>query len=128
MIKLFLQNNLFFYLLNLILISLYLSPTSITNIFLYNDSYFYTEVTPDFKISYNHLYVFLIFSIASFITYKKINHLIFLSIYLIFLSIILELTHIIIPYRNFEFADLFGNIFGVITAFIIIFIYKKYSN
>ena len=127
MIKLFLHNNLFFCLLNLILISLYLSPPIIVSFFFYNDLYLSSQISPNLKVSLNHIYVFLIFTIVSFLIYKK-NNLIVLSVYLIFLSIILELTHILIPYRSFEFADLFGNITGVIIAFIIILIYKKNIN
>ena len=125
MIKLFSQYKFFFYLLNLILITLYLSPTTIVGLFFYNDLYFYSQISPSFKVSINHIYVFLIFSIIGLLTYKKINHLIILCIYLIFLSIILELTHILISYRGFELADMFGNIVGVIIAMIIIFFYKK---
>ena len=54
----------------------------------------------------------------SFQNTKKIN---FLIVYLFLLSIILELFHIIIPVREFEMSDLFGNIVGVI---LVIFIYK----
>ena len=125
MTKFFSQYKFFFYLLNLILITLYLSPTTIVGIFFYNDLYFYSQISPDFKVSANHIYVFLIFSIVGLLTYKKINQLIILCIYLIFLSIILELTHIIIPYRGFELADMFGNIVGVTIAIIIIIFYKK---
>lgn len=125
MTKFFSQYKFFFYLLNLILITFYLSPTTIVGIFFYNDLYFYSQISPDFKVSANHIYVFLIFSIVGLLTYKKINQLIILCIYLIFLSIILELTHIIIPYRGFELADMFGNIVGVTIAIIIIIFYKK---
>ena len=128
MIKLPPQYKIFFYLLNLILISFYLSPISIVDIFVYNDLYFYSQINPDFKVSFNHIYVFLFFSIFGFLTYQKSNHFIILSIYLIFLSIILELTHLLIPYRGFEFADLFGNIIGIIIALIISYFYKKYKN
>ena len=125
MTKFFSQYKFFFYLLNLILITFYLSPATIVGIFFYNDLYFYSQISPDFKVSANHIYVFLIFSIVGLLTYKKINQLIILCIYLIFLSIILELTHIIIPYRGFELADMFGNIVGVTIAIIIIIFYKK---
>ena len=128
MIKFFSQYKFFFYLLNLILITFYLSPATIVGIFFYNDLYFYSQISPVFQVSANHIYVFLIFSIVGLLTYKKINQLIILCIYLIFLSIILELTHTLIPYRNFEFADLFGNVIGVILALAISFIYKKYKN
>ena len=128
MTKFFSQYKFFFYLLNLILITFYLSPTTIVGIFVYNDLYFYSQISPDFKVSANHIYLFLIFSIVGLLTYKKINQLIILCIYLIFLSIILELTHIIIPYRGFELADMFGNIVGVTIAIIIIIIFYKKNN
>ena len=128
MTKFFSQYKFFFNLLNLILITFYLSPTTIVGIFFYNDLYFYSQISPDFKVSANHIYVFLIFSIVGLLTYKKINQLIILCIYLIFLSITLELTHIIIPYRGFELADMFGNIVGVTIAIIIIIIFYKKNN
>ena len=128
MTKLFSQYKFFFYLLNFILIFLYLSPASIVKIFFYNDIYFYSQIESDFKISANHIYVFLIFSLIGFLTYPKFNHFIFLSIYLIFLSIILELMHLLVPYRAFEFADLFGNIIGTSITLIVIFIYRKHVS
>ena len=126
--NLFSKFKLFFYLLNLILISFYLLPPSIINIFFYNDLYFYSQINVEFKVSANHIYVFIVFSFVGFLTYVKLNHLIFLSIYLIFISVILELTHLLIPYRGFELADLFGNIIGVLIGLIISFFYKKIYN
>ena len=123
--KLFSKFKLIFYLLNLILISFYLLPVSIVNIFFYNDLYFYSQINVEFKVSANHIYVFIVFSFVGFLTYVKLNHLIFLSIYLISISIILELTHLLIPYRGFELADLFGNIIGILIGLIISFFYKK---
>ena len=128
MIKFISHYKFFFYLLNLILISLYLSPTTTVRVFLHSDLYFYSQISPDFKVSANHIYVFLIFSFIGFLTYQKLKNFIILSIYLILLSIILELTHLLIPYRGFEFADLFGNIIGVIIASIISYFFKKYKN
>ena len=126
--KLFSKFKLIFYLLNLILISFYLLPPSIINIFFYNDLYFYSQINPEFKVSANHIYVFIFFSFVGFLNYVKLNHLIFLSIYLISISAILELTHLLIPYRGFELADLFGNIIGVLIGLIISFFYKKIYN
>ena len=130
--KLFSKFKLIFYLLNLILISFYFLPSSIINLFLYNDLYFFSQINAEFKVSANHIYVFIIFSIVGFLTYVKLKHLVFLSIYLISISIILELTHMLIPYRAFEFADLFGNIIGVMIGFMIVltssFFYKKIQN
>jgi len=130
--KLFSKFKLIFYLLNLILISFYFLPPSIINLFLYNDLYFFSQINAEFKVSANHIYVFIIFSIVGFLTYVKLKHLVILSIYLISISIILELTHMLIPYRAFEFADLFGNIIGVMIGFMIVltssFFYKKIQN
>jgi len=123
--KLFSKFKLIFYLLNLILISFYLLPVSIAKLFFYNDLYFYSQINAEFKVSASHIYVFIIFSLVGFLTYVKLNHLIFLSIYLISISVILELTHLLIPYRGFEFADLFGNIIGALIGLIISFFYKK---
>ena len=97
-------------------------------VFFHNYLYFYSQINPDFKVSANHIYVFLIFSFVGFLNYQKLKNFIILSIYLILLSIILELTHLLIPYRGFEFADLFGNIIGVIIASIISYFYNKFKN
>ena len=110
-----------FYSSNIILVTLYLFPCSILGYFLYNNCYIQPQVTRDFIISSNHFYAFTLLAslgIFSFYNTKKINFLIF---YLFLLSIILELFHIIIPVREFEVSDLFGNIVGVI---LVVFIYK----
>jgi len=110
-----------FYSANIILIVLYLFPGSIFGWFLYNDHLIQPQITRDFIISSNHVYVFTLLTslgVFSFHNTKKIN---FLIIYLFLLSIILELFHIIIPNRGFEIGDLFGNIVGVI---LVILIYK----
>jgi VanZ family protein len=52
----------------------------------------------------------------------------FLNLYLILLSIILEIIHIFIPERGFEFPDLFGNLFGVLIVLIIYLFLKKYEK
>ena len=63
-----------------------------------------------------------------YFTFLNSSRLNFLIIYLILLSVILELFHLVIPMRSFEFSDLFGNLFGVVILIIINFIYKKYEN
>ena len=115
-----------FYFANIILITLYLYPGSILGYFLYNDYNIQPQITKDliagdFIISSNHIYAFILLAslgVCSLHNTKKIN---FLIVYLFLLSIILELFHIIIPVREFEMSDLFGNIAGVI---LVIFIYK----
>jgi len=128
MINYFSKYKFFFYLCNFILIILYLFPGSILGWFIYNDSSLQPQITPNFIVSSNHVYAFLILSFVGFFTYKKIEKLRFLSIYLILLSIILELLHYFIPERSFEFPDLFGNLIGVIIVIIIFYFYKKNEN
>ena len=130
MINYFSKYKSFFYLCNFILIILYLYPGSILGLFLYNDASLQPQITPNFNlvVSSNHVYAFLILSLIGFFTYKKIEKLKFLSIYLILLSITLEILHYFIPERSFEFSDLFGNLIGVIIVIIIFYFYKKNEN
>ena len=130
MINYFSKYNFFFYLCNFILIILYLFPGSILGWLLYNDASLQPQITPNLNliVSSNHVYAFLILSLIGFFTYKKIEKLKFLSIYLILLSIILEILHYFIPERSFEFPDLFGNLMGVIIVIIIFYFYKKNEN
>jgi VanZ family protein len=125
MINYFLKYKFFFYLYNFIIIILYLFPGSILGWFLYNDASLQPQITPNFIVSSNHVYVFLTLSFVGFFTYQKIEQLKFLSIYLISLSIILEILHYFIPERAFEFRDLFGNLVGVIMVIIIFYFFKK---
>ena len=130
MINYFSKYKFFFYLCNFILIILYLYPGSILGWFLYNDVSLQPQITPNFDsiVSSNHVYAFLILSLIGFFTYKKIEKLKYLGIYLILLSIILEILHYFIPERSFEFSDLFGNLIGVIIVLIIFNLYKKNEN
>ena len=130
MINFFSKYKFFFYLCNFFLIILYLYPGSILGWFLYNDASLQPQITPNLNliVSSNHVYAFLILSLIGFFTYKKIEKLKFLSIYLILLSIILEILHYFIPERSFEFPDLFGNLLGVIIVIIIFYFYKKNEN
>jgi len=128
MINFFSKYKFFFYLSNFVLIILYLYPGSILGLFLYNDASLQPQITPNLMVSSNHVYAFLILSFVGFFTYKKIEKLRFLSIYLILLSIILEILHYFIPKRSFEFPDLFGNLIGVIIVIIIFYFYKKNEN
>jgi hypothetical protein len=116
-----------FYLANFILIILYLYPGSIFGCFLYNDCSIQPQITRDFIISSNHLYVFAILSTLGIEVYKNTKKIKFLILYLFLLSIILELLHIIIPNRAFELSDLFGNILGVILIIIIYKVKNKYA-
>ncbi len=124
MFKKFLLNlKIFFYIANIILISLYVFPGSILGWFLYNDAGLQPQISPDFIVSSNHVFAFSVLTILGYISYesKKLN-LVF--IYLFFISLFLELLHLIIPNRGFEYSDLFGNITGVLIIYIYFQFYK----
>ena len=128
MINYFSKYKFIFYLCNLILVILYLFPGSLLGWFLYNDLSLQPQITPDFIISTNHLYAYIVLSVIGFLTFRKNNQFNILSIYLIFLSIVLEVLQYFVPNRSFEFPDLFGNLAGVIIIIIIFYFLKKNEN
>ncbi len=128
MIKFFSKYKFIFYIFNFFLITLYLFPGSLLGWFIYNDLSSQPQITPDFIISTNHLYAFLIVSTLGFLTYNKSNQFIYISFYLIFLSLLLEVLHRFIPERTFQFSDLFGNLLGVLIILILFYFLKKNEN
>ena len=128
MINYFSKYKFIFYLCNLILIFLYLFPGSVLGWFLYNDLSLQPQISPDFIVSTNHLYAYIVLSVVGFLTYQKNYQFNILSTYLIILSIILEVLQYFIPNRSFEFTDLFGNFIGVIIAIILFYFLKKNEN
>ena len=109
-----------FHFLNIMLIFFYLFPGSISGWFLYKDLTKQPQLTNDFmNISSNHFYTFFVlsfFGVLSYLRHKKFNLLIK---YLLLLSVVLELFHLLIPQRSFQFGDLFGNILGVFLVLLI---------
>ena len=116
-----------FHFANLILIIFYLYPGSIFGYVLYNNPSIQPQITRDFIISSNHLYVFIFLSTIGILAYRNSKKINLLIIYLFLLSIILEFFHLFIPNRGFELRDLFGNITGVIIVIIVYKIIKKYE-
>ena len=112
---------------NMMLIIFYLYPGSIFGYFLYGDSSIQPQLTRDFIVSSNHLYVFIVLSFLGVVAYQKTPNINFVIMYLFLSSIILELFHAIIPAREFEWSDLFGNILGVFFVIIIYKIKNKYA-
>ena len=127
MMKLFSNNKIIFYSINFCLIFLYLFPGSLLGQVFYGSKKIQPQITPDFIISSNHFYVFILLSIISFLTFIKINQIKILKIYLISLSIVLELLHLLIPHRTFQWADLFGNLIGVLVVILIRNLINKYG-
>ena len=128
MINYFTKYKIIFYLSNFILMFEYLFPGSFLGCIIFNNCKIQPQLTADFLISTNHLYFFLILSTIGFLTYKNSKKIIYLSVYLIVISILLELFHNFIPNRSFEIGDLFGNLVGVIIAIIGFNLFKKYEN
>jgi len=121
-----------FYIANLVMIVLYLYPGSILGCYLYNDCAIEPQITVNFvistnySISSNHFYAFIVLSTLGIFAYRNTKKIKFLVKYLFLLSIILELLHIPIPIRTFEWGDLFGNILGITLVLIIYKIKDKY--
>ena len=127
MINFFSNHKIIFYLTNFSLIFLYLFPGSLIGLIIYSDKKIQPQITSDFIISSNHFYVFILVSIISFLTFIKTNQIKILTIYLIILSISLEILHLIIPERTFQWSDLFGNLLGVIVVILIKNLINKYG-
>ena len=121
--KFFLNFKIIFYFANFILIILYIFPGSILGWLLYGDVGIQPQISPDFIVSSNHVYAFSVLSILGYLSYKS-KKLKLVFIYLFFISIFLELSHLIIPNRGFEYSDLFGNIIGVLIIYIYFQFYK----
>jgi len=121
-----------FHSVNLILIIFYLYPGSIFGCYIYNNCRIQPQITPNlmissnYWISSNHFYVFIILSALGFFAYQNTKKIKFLTVYLFLLSIILELFHLIIPNRGFEWSDLFGNIIGLIFVIVVYKIKNRY--
>ena len=113
-----------FHISNIFLIVFYLYPGSIFGCFIYNDCTTQPQLTSDFMVSSNHVYVFIIISLLGFISYSNKPVFIRIITYLFFISIFLELLHLVIPERGFELKDLAGNIVGVAISLIIFLIFK----
>ena len=115
--------KLLFQVLNIIFIILYVYPGSILGYFLYRDFSIQPQITKDFLVSSNHVYAFLVLSLIGLFAYYKSSKVIILN-YLILISIILEVLHLVIPNRSFQYSDLFGNIIGVFLSILLLNIYN----
>tara|TARA_B100000900_G_scaffold410755_1_gene429149 strand:- start:879 stop:1268 length:390 start_codon:yes stop_codon:yes gene_type:complete len=127
MIKIFSNNKIFFYSINISLIFLYLFPGSLIGQVIYGSKKIQPQITPDFIISSNHFYVFIFVSLIGLLTFKRKDYIRFLIKYLILLSIILEFLHLIIPERTFQLSDLFGNLTGVVVVILVRNLIRKHG-
>ena len=127
MIKFFSNNKIIFYSFNFFLILLYLFPGSLLGIIIYDNKNIQPQITPDILVSSNHFYVFLLISIIGFFSFNDSKYFKLMIIYLVLLSIILEIFHLIIPERTFQWSDLFGNFLGVFVVILINNLINKYG-
>ena len=80
MIKFFSNYKIIFYSINSFLILLYLFPGSLLGLAIYKDIKSQPQITPDFIVSSNHLYVFMLVSIVGFLTFVKSKQIKYLII------------------------------------------------
>ena len=117
------KNNIFniikysYFLLIIILIIIYLYPGSLIGYFLYGN----LETQPNIisnpiGTSINHMVYFGLITILAYLIQGKSKNLLINLKFIFFLSIFLELLHLIIPNRAFEYIDLIANIMGVLLA------------
>ena len=118
------KTKILFNIINTIFIVLYVYPGSILGFLIYGDFSKQPQITRDFlSISSNHLYSFFVLSLVGLISYYKSNKILILN-YLILGSIILEVLHLVIPNRSFQYSDLFGNIVGVLISIFLFSIFN----
>ena len=111
------------------LLILYLFPGSLIGYFLYGDFGQQPDFIPNpFGTSINHALAFFYLSMLGLISYMRGAEFNQTLIFLIVLSLLLELSHLIIPNRSFQSLDLFANLLGTLLAIVIIFFYKRLKN
>ena len=126
--KNFLLIKTIFHISNMGLILIYLYPGSVFGWLLYGNTQKQPQLTSDFVIfSSNHVYTFIVLSLLGLLSYYKDKYKVkILFLYLFFISIFLELCHLLIPQRSFQYQDLFGNFLGIFLVFIVFNIYKYF--
>ena len=111
------------------LLILYLFPGSLIGYFLYGDFSQQPDMIPNpMGTSINHALAFFYLSILGLMSYMRGAGFNQTLIFLIALSLLLELSHLIIPNRSFQSLDLFANLLGTLLAIVIIFFYKRLKN
>ena len=109
------------------LLILYLFPGSLIGWLIWGDFSRQPDFIPNpIGTSINHALAFFYLSILGLFSYRtSFNQT---TIFLLILSIVLELSHLIIPNRSFQSLDLFANLLGSFCGIVIIFFYKRLKN
>jgi hypothetical protein len=127
MINFFARFKIFFYVINLLLIILYLFPGSLLGCIFFDNCKVQPQITSDFIISSNHFYAFGFVTILGFLTFLNSEKLKQVLYYLLVISVLLEVFHIVIPERSFQWSDLFGNLLGVVVVIFVKNLINKYG-
>ena len=128
MINFFAKFKIFFYVINLLLIVLYLFPGSLLGCIFLDNCKVQPKITSDFIISSNHFYAFGFVTILGFLTFLNSEKLKQVLYYLLVISVLLEVFHIVIPERSFQWSDLFGNLLGVVVVIFVKNLINKYGT
>ncbi len=128
MINFFAKFKIFFYVINLLLIVLYLFPGSLLGCIFFDNCKVQPKITSDFIISSNHFYAFGFVTILGFLTFLNSEKLKQVLYYLLVISVLLEVFHIVIPERSFQWSDLFGNLLGVVVVIFVKNLINKYGT
>ena len=112
--------ELLYYFSLLVLFILYLYPGSLIGYFLYgNLGQQPNLIVNPIETSVNHLIFFSYITILAIIVRLRSKNNITNYKFILFISVILEISHLIIPNRAFELYDLIANITGVVIVILI---------
>ena len=104
----------------LVLLILYLFPGSLIGYLLYgNLSKQPNLIINPIGISINHLIFFSYITILTIIVRLRAKNILTNYRFILFISCVLEISHLIIPNRAFEFYDLIANFTGVVIILLI---------
>ena len=118
-----------FYISVVILIIISLYPGSLAGFLLYGDLGKQPNLIKNpFGTVINHFIYYFYISALGLFAYLKNHNFQKLLYSLFFLSIILEMLQFIVPYRYFEFYDIFANLSGVLFAYFLVVIYKFWKR
>ncbi len=99
---------------------LYLFPGSLLGYFLHGDLATQPNIVKNpIGTSINHFFFFMYLTILASICNFKQDQIFINFNFIFFISILLELTHYIIPNRAFEIFDLLANLAGVTIIFLL---------
>ena len=112
--------ELLYYFSLLVLFILYLYPGSLIGYFLYgNLGQQPNLIVNPIETSINHLIFFSYITILAIIVRLRSKNNITNYKFILFISVILEISHLIIPNRAFEFYDLIANFTGVVIILLL---------